>query len=141
MNKRVFTGTLVLFFGMAIFSFITHGVLLSAEYQAEPMRSSMRSSDDMMNFMWIYYAVYLIQSYVLSFIFFKGYERKGMIEGVRFGVLSGLLMTSGMAFANYAMYPTPLSVSLKWFFFGMTEFVVLGCLLALVGAKVRSSKR
>ena len=141
MNKKTIIGTVVLFFGMAVMGFVIHGVLLSADYQAEPIASSMRSPEEMMGLMWIYYLVYLVQSYVLSFIFFKGYEGKGLLEGARFGVLSGVLMTSGMAFATYAMYPTPFLVGFKWFVFGMAEYFVLGCLLALIANKVDGSKQ
>jgi hypothetical protein len=138
MGKKYWLGVVVVFVGMAIFSFIIHGVLLSSAYQTEPYRSIMRPESEMMGMMWIHYAVYIIQALFFTLIFLKGYEGKGIIEGVKYGIYMGLLMATPMAYASYAMYPMPYSLAFQWFIYGIIEYVILGVLLAVVAGKKQS---
>jgi hypothetical protein len=135
MGKKYWLGVVVVFMGMTILSIIIHGVLLSSAYQTEPYRSIMRPQAEMMGMMWIYYVVYLIQALFFTLIFLKGYEGKGIIEGVRYGIYMGLLMATPMAYASYAMYPMPYSLAFQWFVYGFVEYVILGVLLAAVVGK------
>jgi hypothetical protein len=135
MGKKYWVGVVVVFMGMTILSIIIHGVLLSSAYQTEPYRSIMRPQAEMMGMMWIYYVVYLIQALFFTLIFLKGYEGKGIIEGVRYGIYMGLLMATPMAYASYAMYPMPYSLAFQWFVYGFVEYVILGVLLAAVVGK------
>ena len=85
--------------------------------------------------MWIYYIIMLVGSFFFSFIFSKGYEGKGIIEGVRYGLYIGIWMSIGMAYGTYAMIDIPYSLALQWFIYGVTEYVIYGILLALVFGK------
>ena len=135
MNKKFWVGFIVLFVLMSIMSFIIHAVLLSSTYMAPDVMKLMRPEAEMMGMMWIYYVVYLIVAFVLTWIFSKGYEGKGIAEGVRYGFFTGLLMATPMAYASYAMYPIPYSLALQWFLYGMIEYIILGVALALVFGK------
>lgn len=95
----------------------------------------MRPETEMMGMMWIYYVVYLISSFVITLIFSKGYEGKGIAEGMRYGLYIGLLLATPMAYASYAMYPMPYSLSLQWFIYGMIEYVIIGIVLSMVYGK------
>jgi len=135
MTKKMLLGALVTFIGLGLIGFLVHGVILASAYQAEPFKSAMRPASEMMKMLWIYYAVYAIQALFFSFIFFKGYEGKGIIEGVRYGFYMGMLMATPMAFASYAMLPMPYSLAFQWFIYGIIEFVILGILLAAIAGK------
>jgi hypothetical protein len=141
MSKQLWIGFVAVFIAMAVLSFIIHGVLLSSVYMAEPMRSMMRPEAQMNSMMWIYYVVYLIQAFFFTLVFSKGYEGKGIAEGLRYGFYMGLLMATPMAYASYAMYPMPYSLALQWFIYGIITYLILGVILALVFSKKSSEAK
>ena len=137
MNKKLWIGFIVIFIAMAVLNMIIHGFILSSTYQTDEVSKIMRPESEMNSMMWIYYVVYIIQAFFFAFIFSKGYEGKGIIEGVRYGLYMGLLMATPMAYASYAMYPMPYSLALQWFIYGMIQYIILGILIALVYEKNR----
>lgn len=139
MNKKFWTGFIAVFLGMAVLSFLIHGVLLTSTYQSGDVSILMRPEAEMMGMMWIYYVVYFIQAFIFTLVFSKGYEGKGIGEGVRYGFYMGLLLATPMAYASYAMYPMPYSLAMQWFFYGIAEYIILGIILALVFGKKSNS--
>lgn len=131
MNKKFWTGFVVVFVAMEIMMFLIHGVILSSAYQAT--QSLWRP--DMMSLMWIYHILAIIGAFFLTFVFSKGYEGKGIAEGVRYGLYIGIWMASGMAYGSYAMINMPYSLALQWFIYGVIEYVIYGILLAVVYGK------
>lgn len=77
----------------------------------------------------------VVGAFFFSFIFSKGYEGKGILEGVRYGLYIGIWMSIGMAYGTYAMIAIPDSLALQWFIYGVIEYVIYGILLALVFGK------
>ena len=135
MNKKLWIGFIVIFISMAVLNIIIHGFILSSTYQTEEVSKIMRSEAEMNSMMWIYYVVYIIQAFFFTFIFAKGYEGKGIMEGVRYGLYMGFLMATPMAYASYAMYPMPYSLALQWFIYGIIQYIILGIIIALVYGK------
>ena len=133
MNKKVWIGFIAVFIGMAVTDYLIHGVILTSTYQSEPLKSLWRP--DMMSKMWIFYVNYLIMSFFFTLIFSKGYEGKGMPEGVRYGLYVGLLMATPMAYASYVTYPIPYSLALQWFIYGIIQYLILGIVVAAVFGK------
>jgi hypothetical protein len=135
MNKKLWLGFILVFVGMALLSFLIHGVLLASTYQNPVVKALMRPEADMMGKMWIYYVNYLIMAFFFTLIFSKGYEGKGIGEGVRFGFYVGVLLATPMAYASYAMYPIPYSLAIQWFLYGIVEYIILGVIVAAVYGK------
>ena len=133
MSKKFWIGFVAVFVALSVTDFLIHAVILAATYQAEPMKSLMRP--DMMDKLWIYYVVYAFIAFFFTLIFSKGYEGKGMGEGLRFGFYVGMLMATPMAYASYAMYPMPYSLALQWFIYGVIQYIILGIVVALVYGK------
>lgn len=131
MNKKFWTGFVVVFVLMEILMFLIHGVILESAYQAT--KDVWRP--DMMSLMWIYHVLAVIGSFFFTLIFSKGYEGKGMIEGVRYGLYIGIWMSAGMAYGSYSMINIPYSLALQWFFYGLIEYIVYGVALAMVFGK------
>jgi hypothetical protein len=117
---------------MGIFSFIEHGVLLKSTYQSAEVMRFMRPEAEMMGMMWIYYVVYIIISFFFTLIFSKGYEGKGVGEGLRYGFYVGCLMATPMAYSSYTMLPMPYSLALTWFVCGIIEYLIYGAIVAMV---------
>jgi hypothetical protein len=78
------------------------------------------------------YVSSFVFSFLMMYVFVKGYEGRGIPEGVRFGILIGL-MTNGMgAFYQYAVYPLPFSLIMQWFGYGLVEFIIAGIAAAAI---------
>jgi len=131
MNKKFWTGFVAVFVSMEILMFLIHGVMLESAYQAT--KDVWRP--DMMSLMWIYHVLAVIGSFFFTLIFSKGYEGKGIMEGVRYGLYVGIWMSSGMAYGSYSMINIPYSLALQWFFYGLAEYVIYGVVLAKVFGK------
>jgi len=129
--KKVLIGFVVVFIAMIIMSYIVDSLILGSTY--ESLKSLWRL--DMQSKMWIYYIIMVVGSFFFSFIFSKGYEGKGIMEGVRYGLYIGIWMSIGMAYGTYAMIDIPYSLALQWFIYGIIQYVIYGVLLSLVFGK------
>jgi hypothetical protein len=129
--KKVLLGFIVVLVLMEIASFIVEGLILGPTY--ESLKNLWRP--DMQSKMWIFHLVMIFQAFFFSFIFSKGYEGKGIAEGVRYGLYIGIWMSVGAAYATYAMIAIPYSLALQWFIYGVIEYVIFGIALALVFRK------
>ncbi len=126
-NKiRWLLAAVVVFVVMLALDWLTHNVLLSAEYErtAHLWRSAAEVKTGLM------LIVQAVTAFLLVYIFAKGYEGRGWLEGVRFGVIIGLFMTIPRAYGTYAVMPIPYSLALGWFLYGMVTFVLLGLVAA-----------
>ncbi|MGD1046579.1 MAG: hypothetical protein ABR936_14830 [Bacteroidota bacterium] len=129
--KKVLIGFVVTFILLEVLDILVHGVILMNAYQAT--QSVWRP--DMMQKMWILHIVKIVVAFLVAFIFSKGYEGKGIIEGLRYGLYVGVLMSIGMAYGTYAMIAIPYSLALQWFIYGVIEYTIVGIALALVFGK------
>ena len=137
MSKKFWLGFIAVFGGLAITDFLIHGVLLTSIYESPEVKPLFRP--DMVSKMWIFYVTYIIMSFFFTLIFSKGYEGKGVAEGVRYGFYVGLLMATPMAYTSYATYPLPYALALKWFIYGVIQYIILGVLVAAVFGKKSAS--
>jgi len=128
MNKKVWLGTLVVFVLFVIFNFLVDGLVLGGTYMS--LQQIWRP--DMMSKMWIFYVVNVFIAFFVTLIFSKGYEKKGIMEGVRYGFYVGMLMSIPMGFDTYAMIAIPFSLALQWFIYGVIEYIIVGIALSYV---------
>jgi hypothetical protein len=137
MNKKVLPGFIAAFITLEVLDFIVHGVILGSTYASMTVWRP-----DMMSKMWITHIITLIGSFFFAFIFSKGYENKGIGEGLRYGLYIGIWMSVGMAYGTYAMIAIPYSLALEWFLFGIVEYVIAGAVLAMVfGMKPKTESK
>ena len=133
--KKVLIGFVVTFILLEVLDILIHGVILMSVYQAT--QNVWRP--DMMQKMWILHIVKIVVAFLVAFIFSKGYEGKGIMEGLRYGLYIGVLMSIGMAYGTYAMIAIPYSLALQWFIYGVIEYTIVGVALALVFGKKETS--
>lgn len=127
MNKKVWLGFVAAFITFEILDLVVNYWILSSTYASlQIWRPDMNSK------MWIFHLVILIGSFFFAFIFSKGYEGKGIWEGVRYGTYIGIWLSVGKAYATYAMIAIPYSLALQWFIYGLIEYIIAGIMLALV---------
>lgn len=76
----------------------------------------------------------LFVSFILFYIYHKGYEGKGsaLAEGLRFGLFIGLFTAVPMAVWTYIVMPVPMSIAFWWFVIAMIDMLVAGVLIGAI---------
>jgi hypothetical protein len=126
--KRYLISVLAVLVAIVATNIIIHSFILMDTYTS--LKQIWRP--DMMDKMWIMYVTDIALSFLFVYIFTKGYENKGILEGVRYGILMGLLLDGIGTFGQYMVYPIPLSLAVQWFTYGLIRFVILGIIVALI---------
>jgi len=129
--KKVLIGAVVVFVILEALDFLIHGVILASSYAAIP--DIWRP--DMMDKMWVLHIVKAVVSFFFALIFSRGYEGRGAVEGIRFGLYVGLMMGAGMAYGTYAMIAIPSALAFQWLLFSVFEYIIAGIGVALVYGK------
>lgn len=131
MNKKVWMGFIAVFIAGWALNWLIHGVLLEPQYKASEWL--WRSQDEMMSKYWIMVVTGLFLSFFFTFIFSKGYEGKGLAEGVRYGLYVSLMVMIPAAYNSYVVYKDfPYQLALWWFIYGTIEYIILGVILAWI---------
>ncbi len=126
--KKWAIASVVVFVVYEILSFVIHSIILSSQYQATA--SAWRA--DMNEKIWITWVVALLWSFLFLYIFIKGYEAKGWLEGLRYGFWIGLFVNIPMSLNSYAVYPIPFNLAVWWFVLGMVQFMACGIVAAAI---------
>lgn len=130
MNKRFWMAFAACYVVGQVLGFLINGVLLAPSYAAQA--HVWRPEAEMNSLMWVFMLTSLVAIFLFCWIFTKGYEGKGLAEGLRYGALVGTLISVPYAFDSYAVYPLPFTLSVKWLLTGMAYWIALGAVLALV---------
>jgi len=130
--KKFWVAFVVIFIVLEILGYLVHGVLLGDTYQSEGIKEVFRSMEEMDSRWWIMILTDLIWVYFFTFFFVKGYENKGIMEGVRYGAYMGIFVSLVFSYQNYVVLPIPYSLALQWFIYGFVISVILGVIAALI---------
>ena len=126
--KKLLIGTVAVFVTLEVLDAIIHGGILMSTYMA--MQSVWRT--DMMAKMWVLHVVKIITAFFFTVIFSKGYENKGIMEGVRYGFYMGAIIGAGFGLGSYASFPIPHMLAIEWFLFTLVEYIIAGVVVAQV---------
>ena len=132
--KNFFITFIAIYILGGILNFVIHGVLLAATYQslADVWRP------DMERLMWVQAVTALFLTFFFIYIFTKGHEGKGVMEGLRYGLIIWAFMSIPSIYGQYMVYPIPYSLVLKWLVSDLVVMVILGISVSLLykpGAK------
>jgi len=123
-----------------IYGFLVYGNILSGEFARYP--AIYRSSETQTQFLPLMFAGILFAMLVASYLYAKGYEGgNGLQEGMRFGVLIGLVMVGYVAGVNYAIMNIGRRMAAAYALAGLVEWVVVGMVIGFIYhpvAKVRA---
>jgi hypothetical protein len=131
MNRKLLLAFVAVFVVLEVTSFISNGLILGQTYQS--LEKLWRP--DMARLMWVFHVIMLVGAFFFTFVFSKGYEGKGMMEGVRYGLYIGIWMGIGFAYGTYAMIDIPYSMAVTWFISTIIEYVLAGIVAAAVFGK------
>ena len=122
---------------VAIFAaeFLIHQVWLGGFYHAHAQW--WRPEAEMKSLMPLMFLAQLSFAALLALVYTKGYERGkgGAGQGLRFGLLVGLLLMLPCNLVNHVIYPYPMSLIWSWFAGGLAESALAG---AVIGAIYRA---
>lgn len=129
-TKKFWTAVIAVFVILEITNYLVHGVILSSVYASEEVKNIFRPMDEMVSKMWIMWVADFVWSFFFVFIFVKGYQNKGILEGLRYGIYIGLFFYFVYAYGSYAMYPLPYYLIFEWFVIGLLQCILLGVVTA-----------
>jgi hypothetical protein len=132
MKKKIVMASVLVFVLFLIMDYVLHGILLGGLY-AETAHL-WRAPEALDRLAWIILAVDVVIAFLMVWLFSKGWEagKPWLGQGVRFGLVLGLIFSLPMGFSMYAMMPVPFSLGLGWFAGALVEFVVAGIAAAWV---------
>jgi len=126
--KRYLAASLAVFAVSLLLGYVIHGVILKPTYDS--IQGVWRP--DMASKMWIEWLNAFLVSFLFLYIFIKGYEGRGIMEGVRFGLIMGLFLSIPVAYGTFMIIPIPYYLALEWFLYGTVQTMVLGAVAAAI---------
>jgi hypothetical protein len=129
-NKTFWIGFVAVFVVMQGLGYVIHEVMMGDTY--ERLASIFRPEAEMNDMMWMMMVSGAITIFMFCYIFTKGYEGKGVMEGVRFGALIGFLMAGPMAIDPHVIYPVPAEVASIWLISGIATLMIAGAVFAAI---------
>lgn len=127
--KRISISAVAVYVVAQILGYLTHAVWLGPTYGE--LASVWRPEAEMMSMQWIMFITSAVYCFFFCYIFARGYEGKGVMEGVRFGAVIGLFVGVVSSYDWYVILPIPYSLALKWFISGMVISIILGVVASL----------
>lgn len=132
--RKLLLGWLAVFVTITACDYVIHNLILGSTY--DQIKEVFRP--DMMDKMWVISLVTAIVSFFFVLIFSKGYEGKGIVEGLRYGFYAGMMLSTGSAYVSYATYAIPYHLAMSWFIYGLAEYLIAGAVVALIYARSSS---
>ncbi|MBI1859882.1 MAG: hypothetical protein HYR96_03065 [Deltaproteobacteria bacterium] len=130
--KRMVMAMVAVFFTYWVTSILIHGVWLEPMYKAAP--SLWRTDADMQQHMLWLILGHLVFAKYFTYIFAKGYEGRGLGEGVRYGFVMGALNAAG-CLIQYAVSPISGQMIASWVGGGIAQGILCGVVVSLVYKK------
>ncbi len=129
-TKRLLVSFVATYIVYNILGFLIHSVWLADTYAS--LAAVWRPEAEMTSKMWVFFVTRAFFCFFFCYIFARGYENKGLGEGLRFGVIIALFYTLPVAYDSYVIYPIPYSLVLQWLFSGLVVSIILGIVVAMV---------
>jgi len=128
--KRVALAAIVSFVVYTGVSFVVHAVLLKDIYTQHA--GAMRAEAEANAILPLGFAFALVGFFAFAYAYAKGYEGgTGAVEGIRFGVLVGILLCCFGTIWDYMVWPVSPTLAVLWMIDYVAEFALYG---AIVGA-------
>ena len=128
--NRLLLGILVVFVGIWLTDFITHGVLLKGDYAATA--ELWRSDEEMVSHMGWLLLGQLAVAVAFVTLWATGFAGRASVgTALMYGVLVGLFF-SGKFLVTYAVQPVPGSLVFRWIVAGILQSAIMGLLVFAV---------
>ena len=131
-TKKFFLTVILVFVTLEVTNYIIYQLIMAPTFQDHELTKAFRPEGEMAGKMWIAFLMDLVWSFFFVFFFSKGYENRGIMEGVRFGIYIGLFYSMVVSYQSYVFYPLPYSFVLSMFLWGVLQCIICGIVAALV---------
>ena len=128
-NKTFWIGFVAVWVVMQVIGYVIHGVMMAETY--ESLAAIFRPKEQMDSMMWIMMLSGTAVIFLFCYIFTKGYEGKGVMEGVRYGALLGVFLAM-VNVDQHVIYPLPAYVAAIWFVTVVVSFTIAGAVFAAI---------
>lgn len=136
MKGKFWLTVVALFVVFSALDFVFHSLVMAPYYAAtKELWRSEEAMGKMMPFMWL---VTLLSSYFFVRVFSKGYEGKGIAEGIRYGLYIGAWFGLSMGLGTYTVMPITGAIAIGWFLITVVECVVAGIVTVSIYRPARS---
>lgn len=125
--KRFILTVLVAFIFVFLYEFLIHGFLLQDTYMqyAHLWRAEGEEQMEVMFLSQFLFSLFMV------FLYTRHHEGKGPMEGLRFGLYLGLIMSS-VSLGSYAFMPISFSITLSWIFSSFIECLGIGLIASVL---------
>ncbi len=128
--QRYLIGSIVVFIFIFLAEWIFHGLIMNSFYdQAKQLMRPETGSAACIIWMII---GFLLMAFGFCFIFTKGYENKGIGEGIRFGLYVAITFSVSASLIGYSVYPYPVSWVIGWIIGEPIIAIISGILIAAI---------
>ena len=131
-TKRFIIAFVVVFVVLEVTNYIIYMGILHSAFSSDIYRNIFRPEEEMNGMMWISLLMDLVWSYFFAFFFVKGYENKGWMEGLRFGVYMGIFYMLVISVQFYVMLPIEFGLVLQMFIYSFIQVLILGVVTSLI---------
>lgn len=131
-TKRLALASLAVFVVFSVVDGVVNNLLLADLYKQTA--SIWRPESEIQGNMWLMWLGTLILAPLFALIYTKGYEanKPGLGQGVRYGLIVGLLLSAPQCLVWHAVLPIPAVLSVWWFAAGMAESVAAGAATGMI---------
>ena len=132
MNTKSYAITsLVVFLYLFLINFLFHGLIMNSAY--EPLLGSLLRAEGESGAFFVWMSVgYVVLGFLLCYVFVRGYEGRGIGEGVRFGLIVGALLSIPTRLIHYAVQPWPANIIISWIIGDLVIYIIAGVLMAMI---------
>jgi hypothetical protein len=127
---RYILGSVIVFVYFFLVEWLFHGIIMSGWYN-QALHLLRPESAMQTYFPWMIVG-HLLLAFGFCFIFLQGYQGKGIIEGVRYGLYVGLAFSVSAQLINYAVFPYPGKWVLVWVIAYPIILMIAGAIFAAV---------
>ena len=133
--KRFILAVVAAFAVIFVLDIIVHGKLLMGFYNQT--MSVWRPQADANKLMWLMTVTQAAFALALTWFYTKGYEpqKKGLGQGIRFGLYVGIVLTACQGFIWYVVLPVPFVLNLGWLASAFVKALASSIVIGLIYRK------
>ncbi len=129
-NKTFWIGFVAVYVLTNAMGFLIHGVMLSDTYDA--LAAVFRPKEQIDSMFLIMMLSGAILLFIFCYIFTQGREGTGVMEGVRYGALIGVLLALPTSVDAFVIYPITEQLAVIWFVSTVVTMMIAGALFAAI---------
>jgi hypothetical protein len=133
--KRLSSAAVLVFVALIVTELIIHLVVLKGCYEPLQETGVFGPEGRISTYMWVKILIGAVFAYMFVFIFARGYEGRGLMEGVRYGIYITLFFNFVMAYLQFVLYGIPYSLVWSWIISGLVQNIIFGLIAAAVYKK------